>query len=98
MPTIASGSQSSGGMASAAKAPATKAAPKARHPCNLITIERRSGHGRRRARRPHAQAPDAPRIDVEDFELDARRMTHDLAALRDAAEQGEDQAAHRIDL
>src|SRR5262245_13908342 len=85
-------------MASAANATATRATPRARHPRILFTMLRRSGRGRRRRRRPHTQAPDAPGIDVEHFELDTRWMAHDLAALRDAAEQREDQAADRIDL
>src|SRR5262245_456886 len=86
-------------MASAANAPATKAAPKARHPWSLLTMMRRSGCGRRRRRRrPHTQAPDAPWVDIEHFELDAGRVTHHLATLGDASEQGADQAAHGVDL
>src|SRR5450631_1123764 len=85
-------------MASAASAPARKAAPPARHPRSVIVPGRGSGGGPRRRRWPHAQAPDASGIDVEHFEFDARRMAHDLAAFGNAAEQGEDQAAYRIDL
>src|SRR5580692_13185719 len=85
-------------MASAASAPARKAAPPARQPRSVIVPVRRSGGGPRRGRRPHPQAPDAPGIDVEHFEFDTRRMAHDLAAFGNAAEQGEDQATHRIDL
>src|SRR5882724_3861469 len=95
-------------MASAASAPATRPAPRARQPWarqpwarqpwKLIAAKRRSGGGLRDGRRPNAQATDAPGIDVEDLELHARRMAHHLAALRDAAEQREDQAAHRVDL
>src|SRR5271170_792596 len=85
-------------MASAASAPARKAAPMARHPRSVIVPGRESGGGPRRGRRPDAQAPDAPRIDVEHFEFDARRVAHDLTAFRNAAEQGEDQATHGVDL
>src|SRR6516164_1358741 len=90
-------------MASAASAPATTPAANARQPSarqsrNVIAAKRRSGGGLRDGRRPHAEPPDAARIDVEDLELDTRRMAHHLAALGDAAEQREDQAADRVDL
>src|SRR6516225_8856672 len=85
-------------MASAASAPATTPAANARQPSarqsrNVIAAKRRSGGGLRDGRRPHAEPPDAARI-----ELDTRRMAHHLAALGDAAEQREDQAADRVDL
>src|SRR6185312_50527 len=96
-PTTASGSQKSGGMASAASAPAIKPAPRARRPYSLLT-ETTSGRGLFGRRRPDPEAPDTPWIDIEDLELDTRRMPDHLAPLRDAAEQGEDQPADRVDL
>src|SRR5262249_19579660 len=52
---------------------------------------------RRRRQSAHPEPLDAPRIGVEHFKLEAVRMRDDLAALRHASGQSENEPAQRID-